>query len=46
MPATIYIEYDDGQTLASIQRAIAACGDPRRVLGNIGQALVNSTKDR
>lgn len=46
MSETIYVEFDGAQVLASIQRAIAACGSPDRVLGNIGEALVNSTKDR
>lgn len=46
MAVNVVIEWDDAQALASIRRAIDAIGDPARVLGNIGQQLVNSTKDR
>jgi len=46
MPNTIYIDYDDADAVAAINRAVAACRDPQRVLGNIGEALVSSTKGR
>lgn len=46
MPQNVVIEWDDAQALASIRSAIAAIGDPARVLGNIGQQLVNSTRGR
>lgn len=46
MANTVYIDFDNADAVAAINRAVAACRDPQRVLGNIGEALVSSTKDR
>lgn len=44
--ARVELEWDSSQTLAALRAALAELADPRAVLLDIGEALVNSTRDR
>lgn len=47
MPSdTLYLDFDNRDALAAIDRAIAALDDPARVLGNIGESLRTNIQDR
>lgn len=42
----VELEFDNSQVLAAVRGALAELGDPRPLLLDIGEALVNSTRDR
>lgn len=44
--ARVELEFDSRQTLAALRNALAELDNPRAVLLDIGEALVNSTRDR
>lgn len=44
--ARVEVEFDNAAVLAAIRGALAELADPRPLLLDIGEALVNSTRDR
>jgi phage virion morphogenesis protein len=44
--ARVELEFDNSQVLAAIRGALAELADPRPMLLDIGEGLVNSTRDR
>lgn len=44
--ARVELEFDNSQVLTAVRGALAELADPRPMLLDIGEALVNSTRDR